>query len=305
MKNTFSLCLLLFSAVFISSAAEIRNVCCTTFPLYLFTRNITEGCRNVNTELVIPPGTGCPHDYALTPRDMRKLGAEHLILVRNGLGLDDFILAPLRKMNPDAVVIDTSRGIDTLALDTPCRHEHGHGHRHTARNPHLFASPFEAVRIVGNIAEGLAEADPANAARYRSNAAAYTAKLRRLCEAFTENARRYQFEKRKIVTQHGVFDYLARNLNLPVFATITAEPESGITASEMTELAAKLKGKGIDVIYTEPQYSPRVAKTLARECGIPLASLDPVANGPADAPMDYYESTMRKNLEVLGKTLKK
>ena len=73
----------------------------------------------------------------------------------------------------------------------------------------------------------------------------------------------------------------------------------------MTELAAKLKGKGIDVIYTEPQYSPRVAKTLARECGIPLASLDPVANGPADAPMDYYESTMRKNLEVLGKTLKK
>ena len=304
MKKIFLFSLLL-SAVFVSFAEETRTICCTTFPLYLFTRNITEGCGNVRTELVIPPGTGCPHDYALTPRDMRKLGTENLILVRNGLGLDDFILAPLRKMNPKAVVIDTSRGIDTLALDIPCRHEHGHAHSHAARNPHLFASPFEAIRIVGNIAEGLAEADPANAARYRSNAAAYAAKLRRLCEAFTESARKYQFEKRKIVTQHGVFDYLARNLKLPVFATITSEPESGITASEMTALAAKLKGKNIDAIYTEPQYSSRVAQTIARECGIPLASLDPVANGPADAPMDYYESTMRKNLEVLGKTLKK
>ena len=85
------------------------------------------------------------------------------------------------------------------------------------------------------------------------------------------------------MTQHGVFDYLARNLKLPVFATITSEPESGITASEMTALAAKLKGKNIDAIYTEPQYSSRVAQTIARECGIPLASLDPVANGPADA----------------------
>ena len=304
MKKLFFPCLFL-AAWMTVTAAESRNIYCTTFPLYLFTRNITDGCKNVNTELIIPPGTGCPHDYAMTPRDMRRLGAENLILVRNGLGLDDFILKPLRKMNPKALVIDTSRGIETLGLHTACRHGHEHHHGHGERNPHLFASPFEAISIVGNIAAGLSDADPANAARYKANAAAYTEKLRRLCTDFMECARKCQFEKRKIVTQHGVFDYLARNLKLPIFATITAEPESGITASEMTALAAKLKGQNIDAIYTEPQYSSRIAQTLAKECGIPLASLDPVANGPADAPMDYYESTMRKNLEVLGKTLKK
>ena len=303
MKKIFFHCLLL--AGLLCAAVEPQNVYCTTFPLYLFTRNITKGCENVNTELVIPPGTGCPHDYALTPRDMRKLGTKNLILVRNGLGLDDFILKPLRKMNPKAVVIDTSHGIKTLALHTTCKHGHEHHHGNGERNPHLFASPFEAIQIVRNIADGLADADPANAARYKANAAAYIEKLRKLCNAFMESARENQFEKRKIVTQHGVFDYLAHNLKLPIFATITAEPESGITASEMTALAAKLKGQNADAIYTEPQYSSHAAQTLSRECKIPLASLDPVANGPADAPMDYYESTMQKNLEVLGKTLKK
>ena len=105
------------------------------------------------------------------------------------------------------------------------------------------------------------------------------------------------------MTQHGVFDYLAHHLKLPVAATISGEPEAGTTASEMASLVKKLKGAGISVIYTEPQYPSRVARTIGRECGIPLAELDPVANGPADAPMDYYEKTMRKNLEVLGKTL--
>ncbi len=304
MRSFIVSCFLLFAGA-VCGAAEPLNVYCTTFPLYLLTRNVTQGCNNVNTELVIPPGTGCPHDYALTPRDMRRLGAKNMVLVRNGLGLDDFILNPLRKMNPDARTVDTSEGIPALELAEECSHAACHGHHRGRKNPHLFASPFEAVGIVANIARGLASADPANAASYRANAEAYTAKLRRLCDEFTAAARKYRFSDRKIVTQHGVFDYLAHNLNLPIAATIMGGPESGVTASEMADLVKKLKGSGIDVIYTEPQYPSRVARTIARECGIPLAELDPVANGPADAPLDYYEKTMKKNLEILGKTLDK
>ena len=302
MKTAIFSCLLLFAGI-ACAAAEPLNVYCTTFPLYLLTWNLTQGCRNVHTELIIPPGTGCPHDYALTPRDMRKLGAKNMVLVRNGLGLDDFILKPLRKMNPDARIIDTSAGIPALELEEKCGHDDCHEHHHGSKNPHLFASPFEAVRIVENIARGLEAADPANAAAYRANAGVYTEKLRKLCGEFTAAARKYRFSERKIVTQHGVFDYLAHHLKLPVAATISGEPEAGTTATEMASLVKKLKGAGISVIYTEPQYPSRVARTIGRECGIPLAELDPVANGPADAPMDYYEKTMRKNLEVLGKTL--
>ena len=147
MKTAIFSCLLLFAGI-ACAAAEPLNVYCTTFPLYLLTRNLTQGCRNVHTELIIPPGTGCPHDYALTPRDMRKLGAKNMVLVRNGLGLDDFILKPLRKMNPGAKIIDTSAGIPALELEEKCGHDDCHEHHHGSKNPHLFASPFEAVRIV-------------------------------------------------------------------------------------------------------------------------------------------------------------
>ena len=144
MKTAIFSCLLLFAGI-VCAAAEPLNVYCTTFPLYLLTRNLTQGCRNVHTELIIPPGTGCPHDYALTPRDMRKLGAKNMVLVRNGLGLDDFILKPLRKMNPGAKIIDTSAGIPALELEEKCGHDDCHEHHHGSKNPHLFASPFEAV----------------------------------------------------------------------------------------------------------------------------------------------------------------
>jgi zinc transport system substrate-binding protein len=53
----------------------------------------------------------------------------------------------------------------------------------------------------------------------------------------------------------------------------------------------------------EPQYSPKVAETIAKEAKIPVALLDPVANGPARPPLDYYQQIMRTNLETLQRTL--
>ena len=47
-------------------------------------------------------------------------------------------------------------------------------------------------------------------------------------------------------------------------------------------------------IFLEPQYPDKVAATLSRETGVATAKLDPVATGPAIAPLDYYEKTMRQ-----------
>jgi ABC-type Zn uptake system ZnuABC Zn-binding protein ZnuA len=46
-----------------------------------------------------------------------------------------------------------------------------------------------------------------------------------------------------------------------------------------------------------------VVQTIAKEAGIKAATLDPVATGPADAPINYYEQTMRANLSTLKSTL--
>jgi len=292
------------------SAADARPVYCTTYPLYLFTKNLTRNCPDRRVELVIPPGTGCPHDYVLTPADMRKLGIKNLIVVRNGLGMDDFILKPLAKMNPDAVVIDATRGLRTLEEKPSCgyghehaeksdahgEHGHEHGHTHGGRNPHLFASPVTAMGMVENIARGLEKADPAHAALYRANAKAYLEKLNALKKQIDALAPRVKGHA--VVAQHGIFDYLAEALGLKVAAAIS-DGKTSPSAAEMKALIREIKEKKISVIFTEPQYPARTAEALARECGIRTVRLDPVASGPADAPGDYYEKVMENNLKII------
>ena len=43
---------------------------------------------------------------------------------------------------------------------------------------------------------------------------------------------------------------------------------------------------------------------ISTELGIPCAPLNPVANGPENSPLDYYETAMEKNLETLRKYYK-
>ena len=297
--------------------AEILNVNCTTYPVWLLTREITGGVKNVRTELMIPAGTGCPHEYVLTPADMRRLGRKNLIVVRNGLGLDDFVLRPLQKMNPKAPVIDACTGLDFLEAECSCGHDHGkhshnHGkhshdhaeehHHHHHDNPHLFASPDTALGMVGNILKGLCKADPKNAEAYQKNAAAFEAKLRELIVAMAQL--KPLVRGKAVVVQHGVFDYLARALDLKIAAAIQDEGIA-LSASDMRKLTDVIRRNKVTVIFTEPQYSAQTAKMLAKECGIAVCQLDPLAGGPADPPQDLYLVVMKENLNKIRGALTK
>ena len=237
-------------------SAEPLKVSCTTYPVWLLTREITAGAKNVRTELMIPAGTGCPHEYVLTPGDMRKLAVKNLLVVRNGLGLDDFVLKPLRKMNPKAPVIDACAGL--AILESECDHEHHdhdghhehHGHKHHHANPHLFASPDTALGMVSNIADGLSKADPGNAAVYRKNELAIGGELRRLIAEMAELKPR--IAGKYIVVQHGVFDYLARALGLKTAAEIQSEGVAP-SAAELRKLVKIIREHKVAVIFTEPQ----------------------------------------------------
>ena len=283
-------------------AMEELPVFCTTFPIYLFTKNLTKNCKNVRVELIIPAGTGCPHNYVLTPGDMRKLATENLILIRNGLGIDDFFLKPLAKMNQENRVIDATKGLRTLEEFSSCGHGHTHGiihhhkHIHNDRNPHLFASPTTAMGMIVNIADGLEKMDPANAACYRANAEAYLEKLKKLNKQIEELSP--LVKGHVIVAQHSIFDYLAEALGLKVAAKIFDETTS-LSASEMKVLVRKIEEQNVSVIFTEPQYSARTAQAIAKECGIITVSLDPLASGPENAPDDYYEKVMENNLKMI------
>jgi ABC-type Zn uptake system ZnuABC Zn-binding protein ZnuA len=178
-------------------------------------------------------------------------------------------------------------------------HDHAH-HHHSGANPHLFASPRMAAVLAENIAAGLSKADPEGAGVYFKNAKAYAGRMNALADEMAAAVK--TLKNNRIVQPHGVFDYLARDIGLEVVA-VTQPHGQEPSAAEMLKLAGTIREKKAGAVFTEPQYSPKVGQTLAKETGIPAAVLDPVASGPENAPLDYYEQTMRKNLETLRVTL--
>lgn len=302
------------------AAEKNLQVLATTFPIYQITRNVAAGASDVEVNLMIPAQMGCPHDYGLTPQDMRKLAKADVLIV-NGLGMEEFLGAPLKKANPKLKIIDSSKGIanilqysETEEAEEEHHHaegkahhdkdvhedEHGH-HHHDGVNPHLFASPRMAALLAGNIAKALAEIHPAGAAIYAANAQAYGQRLNQLADDLAALGKR--LANNRIVTQHGVFDYLARDMGLEVAAVVQAHAGQEPSAAEILKIVALVKTKKAGAIFTEPQYPESVGATIAKEAGIASGRLDPAANGPEQAPLDYYEQVMRTNLNTLEKTL--
>ena len=284
------------------------NVLCTTFPIYQIARNVAQGRAGVDLQLMLPAGMGCPHDYALTPQDLRKIAAADVLVV-NGLGLEEFLGAPVLAANPGIEIVDSSAGIRDLleyahdpheAEDERGHEDHDHAHPHEGVNPHLFASPRQAARIALNVAAGLSKADPEGAGTYFRNAQAYADRLNALADEMAAFGQ--TLKNNRIVEPHGVFDYLARDMGVEIAAVLRPHGQEP-SAAEMLELVRAIRAKQAGAIFTEPQYPAKIGAALARETGLPTATLDPVATGPDAAPLDYYETAMRKNMEVLRAVL--
>ncbi len=107
----------------------------------------------------------------------------------------------------------------------------------------------------------------------------------------------------RIVTQHGAFDYLARDMGLQVVGVVAAHAGQPPSAAQTLALVQTIRRLKAGAVFTEPQYPARIAQTIAREAGIPSAVLDSVAGGPVRAGLDYYETTMRRNMATLRVTL--
>jgi zinc/manganese transport system substrate-binding protein/zinc transport system substrate-binding protein len=300
------------------AGATKKTVLVTTFPIYQIVRNVTKGYDGVIIELMLPSQLGCPHDYALTPRDMQKL-AKADILVINGLGMEEFLGAPVRKANPKITVIDSSIGIKEILEYSVGfnhihghpkaeghhhgkeNHNHGHDHHHAGVNPHLFASPRMTARLAMNVAAELSKADPKGAALFFRNARAYAGSMNRLADEMSALGKRLR--NNRIVQPHGIFDYLARDMGLTIVAVMQAHGREP-SASEMIQLVKAIREKHAGAILTEPQYPEKVGKSLSKETGIPVAMLDPVATGPENALLAYYENIMRRNMKTMESVLR-
>jgi len=282
----FIACMLAFAPS--AGAADPLRVLTSFLPMEIFTRNVVGDAPGVTVVSMLPASMGCPHDYALTPGDMRKIASADLFVV-NGYGMEEFLGEPVLRANPKLRIAETARAVPPI---------HG-GHGHGDINPHTWVSPRNAILQVREIEKALSTARPASAGAFRRNADAYISRLSALAEEFEAAAK--TFRRRNIVTFHNVFDYLARDLGLTVVGEIETAPGQEPSAGEIRNLSRTIREKKVPVVFSEPQYSPKLAEALAKEAGVPVRVLDPVSTG-SPAPT-AYEDAMRRNLSTLKEAL--
>ena len=272
-----------------AGAAAPFRVLTSFLPMEIFTRNVVGDTPDVTVDSMLPASMGCPHDYALTPGDMKKIASADLF-VANGFGMEEFLGEPVRRANPKIRIVETARGVRPIRT--------GHDDAGDV-NPHTWVSPRNAILQVREIEKALSASIPVGAGAFRRNADAYVSRLSALAAEFEAAAK--AFRRRNIVTFHNVFAYLARDLGLTVVGEIETAPGQEPSAGEIRNLSRTIRERKVPAIFSEPQYSPKLAEALAREAGVPVRVLDPVATGsPA---LTAYEDAMRRNLSTLTEAM--
>ena len=254
---------------------------------------------NVGGDLVsvtsLVPKNADVHTFEPRPSDVRMIASAKL-LVMNGLGLDDWLTkvisnaaaegTPLLQLGPGLP------GVVLLPDETPA-----------TENPHLFMDVQYAEVYVDRIATALETADPAHAADYDSQAAAYKRQLETLDAWVRAQISTIPEANRKMVTFHDAFPYYAREYGITIVGVAVTAPGQDPSAGYMATLITAIENAGVKAIFSESQFPTKLADQLASEahCKV-VANLYDDALG--DPPITSYEQVIRWDTTQLVEALR-
>jgi ABC-type Zn uptake system ZnuABC Zn-binding protein ZnuA len=273
-----------------AKAADDRvHVVATTTILADLVREV--GGDRVTVESLVPKG-GEAHTFDPTPSDVRRV-LEADLIVRNGLGLDDW----LRKLIEDA---GARAPVVALGEDLPGAAYIGEGGQ---VNPHLWLDVAYGRAYAARVDDELERLDPEHATDIHATAAAYDTRLAALDADIRTRLAAVPESDRTVISFHDAFPYFARAYGLTVDGTVVDAPGQDPSAAQVEALIAEIRAKGVRAILAEAQFSDKLVRAIADESGATVVS-DLYTDSVGDAPVDTYESVMRwdadRLLEVLG-----
>ena len=232
------------------------------------------------------------HTYQPRPSDARTLAAAQA-LVSNGLGFEGWIdrLAKAAPFKGRGIV--ASSGVQTLAAG------HGHNHAH-GPDPHCWQDVARVRRYVANIAQGLIDADPANAVHYRERADLYDKRLAELDQWVKTEIASVPAGKRKAITGHDSFRYFASAYGVQFQSPRGYNTDSEPSARDIAALIRQVREQRIKALFIENMTNPGLVDQIARESGAVVGPrlYSDALSGP-DGPAPSYEKMMRHNVTAL------
>jgi ABC-type Zn uptake system ZnuABC Zn-binding protein ZnuA len=250
------------------------------------------GGDRVQVTSLLKPGIDA-HDYEPSPADIDAIARADLV-VQNGVGLEEWLGDTIESSGFDGPVVDASQGVRLRQVDGEA-------------DPHIWQDPRNAQRMAANIERGLVGAEPADAAAFEANLAAYTKELQAL-DAEVER-QIDSLANKKVVTNHDAFGYYLDRYGLELVGSVIPSFDSSaeLSGRDIRDLVAKIKATGVKAIFSETSLPPRAAETIGREAGVKVVvgtdALYGDALGPAGSDGDTYVKMIRHNTATIVENL--
>jgi ABC-type Zn uptake system ZnuABC Zn-binding protein ZnuA len=240
------------------------------------------GGDRVDVSPLVPNGTDV-HTYEPPPSRIVKLSQAKLV-VMNGLDLEASLEGIVREnMSSSATLLELAAGLTTLE-----------------GNPHLWLDAQNGMTYVERIRDALASIDPAGADVYRANADRYLGELRTLNQDVTAAVESIPPQRRKLVTFHDAFLYLAQGYGLEIVGFAVESPGKEPSAQEISDLTQAIRDQQVPAVFKEPQFSARILDLAAEDAGVEVCSL---YSDALDDKVKTYVELMRFNAQELARCL--
>jgi zinc/manganese transport system substrate-binding protein/manganese/iron transport system substrate-binding protein len=250
------------------------------------------GGDQVQVTSLLKPGVDA-HDYEPSPADIDALAQADLV-VQNGVGLEEWLDDIIESSGYDGPVVDASQGVTLRQVEGE-------------PDPHIWQDPGNARQMAATIERGLATAEPAAAAGFEANLAAYTKQL----EALDAEVERQidSLANKKVVTNHDAFGYYLDRYGLELVGSVipSFDTSAELSGRDIRDLVAKVRATKVKAIFSETSLPARAAETIGREAGVKVVvgedALYGDALGPPGSDGDTYLKMIRHNTTTIVENL--
>ena len=286
-----------------AAAAQLR-VAVSIAPLHGLTDAVLDG---VSTAELLIAANQSPHDFLLRPSTVKQLRRADLV-VWVGPMFEFALNKPMAQLTDRQRVLQLTQQPQITLLpnralsfdrtvDEHDEHDEpddGHDdehdteprqavHAHGEIDPHLWLDPDNAIAMAGLLAATLGELDPANAARYRQNAAALGQRIRTHHARLT--AQLAAIAGQSYLVYHDAYQYFERAFGLRGGQAVTLNPEREVGAARRKSLYRHIRTYRVRCVFVEPQYGDRAIRWLQDAHPMTAGQLNPIGHGDWFATM--------------------
>jgi zinc/manganese transport system substrate-binding protein len=235
------------------------------------------------------------HMFEPRPADLRDL-MKAGVLVENGLGLEGWLNRMTSAVGFKGTTVVAARDVKPRTMT-----EQGGV---VSIDPHAWQDPRNAELYVATMADGFADADPANRSAYQETANGYAQQIRRTDTWIESRLATIPPDRRRIITTHDAFGYYGARYGIEFLAPEGISTEFEPSAKSVAALVAQIKREKIHAVFIENMTSPRMATMLAQETGAVLGgTVYSDALSPLGGPATTYIDMLSHNTTLFAQAM--